>query len=148
MTKFKVGDKVVVVGTKLKEMSKDGHANGCSSYNSNRKAEYLVLTEVGDEFSWNAYDKNGEKFDSCAGHDLKDEDLRYYKNNKTNMNIKEKFIQAFLAEPEKTFRKAGITNGDGLLTEDGQNIFLSWLLKKNGEAFKAEVADELVKEEE
>ncbi len=64
-----------------------------------------------------------------------------------NMDIKEKFQLAFKAEPEKSFRKAGVTNGDDYLTEDGQKIFLSWLLKKHGEEFKKEVVDELLQEE-
>lgn len=62
------------------------------------------------------------------------------------MSIKESFALAFKNEPEKSFRKAGITNGDDFLTEDGQTIFLSWLLKQNGEAFKKEVVDALLVE--
>ena len=69
------------------------------------------------------------------------------KKNKT-MNITEKFTTMFLAEPEKSFRKAGITNGDGYLTSDGQKVFLTWLLKKNGDAFKTDVVDVLLKEME
>lgn len=65
-----------------------------------------------------------------------------------NMNIKEKFVHLFLSEPEKSFRKVGITSGDGALTADGQNIFLTWLLQKNGSMFKKEVVDELLKEED
>jgi hypothetical protein len=62
------------------------------------------------------------------------------------MNILEKFTIALKSEPEKTFRKTGITNGDYFLTTDGEKIFLSWLLKKNGELFKTEVADGLLKD--
>lgn len=62
------------------------------------------------------------------------------------MNIQEKFVLAFKSEPEKTFRKTGITNGDDILTDDGQKIFLSWLLKKNQVEFKKEVADEILKD--
>lgn len=64
------------------------------------------------------------------------------------MNIKDSFALAFKAEPEKSFRKAGITNGDDFLTTDGQHIFLSWLLKKHGEEFKKDVVDELLSEME
>lgn len=65
------------------------------------------------------------------------------------MNIKEKFVLALTSEPQKSFRKAGITNGDDLLTEDGLKIFLSYLLhKKFADDFKKEVVDELLKEEE
>lgn len=76
-----------------------------------------------------------------------DEPEKYYKLIETTMDLKEKFLLAFKAEPEKTFRKAGITNGDDFLTEDGQKIFLSWLLKKNGDDFKKEVVDNLLAEE-
>ena len=69
-------------------------------------------------------------------------------NNLTNMNMQEKFVLAFKSEPEKTFRKTGITNGDDILTDDGMKIFLSWLLKKNQVEFKKEVADNLLEEQE
>lgn len=65
--------------------------------------------------------------------------------NKNNMNIKDKFLLAFKKEPEKSFRLAEITNGDDFLTEDGQKIFLSWLLKNHGEEFKTAVVDDLLK---
>ena len=68
-------------------------------------------------------------------------------SNKKNMTLKEKFTQVFLKEPEKSFRKNGITNGDGILTQEGQAIFLTWLLGKNGEDFKKEVVDEIAKDE-
>lgn len=68
--------------------------------------------------------------------------------NQTNkMNLKEKFVTLFISEPEKSFRKVGITNGDGILTEDGQKVFLGWLLKQNGAAFKTEVVDPMIVEE-
>jgi len=46
-----------------------------------------------------------------------------YQNNnnltQTNMsNVTEKFALAFKKEPERSFRKAGITNGDDILTPD------------------------------
>lgn len=74
------------------------------------------------------------------------EGIRLVNNNKNMSSIKEKFTLAFKKEPEKTFRKAGITNGDDFLTEEGQSIFLAYLLKKFGEDFKKEVVDDLVGE--
>lgn len=68
--------------------------------------------------------------------------------NQPTMNIKEKFLLAFKSEPEKSFRKAGITNGDDFLTDDGQQIFLGWLLQKHGDEFKKEVVDDLLKDQE
>ena len=60
------------------------------------------------------------------------------------VNIKEQFLLAITSEPQKSFRKAGITNGDDLLTDDGQKVFLSWLLKLNQDAFKKEVVDPIL----
>lgn len=74
--------------------------------------------------------------------------LELINSNINFMNLKEKFVQVFLKEPEKSFRKAEITNGDGILTTDGQSVFLGWLLKKHGDEFKTEVVDELLKEKE
>ena len=62
-------------------------------------------------------------------------------------NLKEKFLLAITSEPMKSFRKAGVTNGDDLLTEDGQKIFLSWLLKKNSDEFKKDVVDGILEDE-
>lgn len=74
----------------------------------------------------------------------------YYEYNlqltKNTMNIKEKFTLAFKGEPEKSFRKAGITNGDDFLTEDGQQVFLGFLLKKFGADFKTEIVDGILKD--
>ena len=65
-----------------------------------------------------------------------------------SMDIKEKFKLAFMKEPERSFRKSGITNGDDFLTEDGMQVFLGWLLQKNGIDFKKEIVDDLLKEQE
>lgn len=65
------------------------------------------------------------------------------------MGIKEAFVLALTSEPKKSFRKAGITNGDDLLTEDGQKIFLTWLLHtKHSDEFKTGVVDGLLAEQE
>ncbi len=57
----------------------------------------------------------------------------------------EKFKLFLTKEPFKTYRKAGITNGDNILTDDGVKIFLTYLLDKNPEF--VEVAKELVAED-
>ena len=44
---------------------------------------------------------------------------------KETMNLKEKFLLALKSEPEKSFRKVGITNGDDLLTQEGTELFLN-----------------------
>jgi hypothetical protein len=63
------------------------------------------------------------------------------------MNIKGNFILSLVKEPNKSFRKAEITDNNDLLTDDGQKIFLSWLLhSKYAEEFKASVVDEMVQD--
>lgn len=64
------------------------------------------------------------------------------------MGIKETFLRGLMSEPQKTFRKAGITNGDNLLTQEGTEVFLNWLFQKNSDAFKTEVADVIVTEQQ
>lgn len=127
MAKFKVGDRVR--GTK----ESDRH------YNTTNSSYTGFVTELcsDDRFVIDGtFTLNSEYFELVST------------SNKTNMNITEKFALAFKSEPEKSFRKAGITNGDDFLTEDGQKIFLSFLLKKYGNEFKAEVVDKLVEEKE
>ena len=64
------------------------------------------------------------------------------------MNIKEKFVLVITPEPKKSFRKANITDGDDILTEDGTKVFLTWLLhNKYSEEFKKDVVDEILKDE-
>ena len=126
---FKVGDEV-----KLKESTRGTYSGwrGQRLYiTSERKmsgSEYYYDTRRADGNTGGAYES----------------DLELITNTMTN--IKESFALAFKAEPEKSFRKAGITNGDDFLTTDGQHIFLSWLLKKHGEEFKKDVVDGLLED--
>lgn len=65
-----------------------------------------------------------------------------------NMGLKEKFVLGLTSEPKKSFRKAGITDGDDLLTEEGQTIFLTWLLHTvHADEFKASVVDGILEEQ-
>lgn len=73
----------------------------------------------------------------------------YYDEDKEkkSISLKEKFILTYIKEPQKSFRKANITNSDDLLTNEGGQVFLSWLLhKKYAKEFKEEVVDSLLKQ--
>lgn len=91
----------------------------------------------------------GEKIATAYGVWDKKSFLELISSPKSNMsNIKEKFILALTKEPNKSFRKAGITNGDDLLTDEGTTIFLTWLLNtKHADEFKKDVVDGLLAEE-
>lgn len=60
------------------------------------------------------------------------------------MGLQDKFLLSIKPEPQKSFRKAGITNGDDLLTCEGTQVFLAWLLEKNETEFKADVVDPIL----
>jgi hypothetical protein len=65
----------------------------------------------------------------------------------TTPSMYERFTNLFLSEPEKSFRKANITESNGELNSEGKRIFLAWLLKKNQDAFLVEVVAPLLAEE-
>lgn len=70
-------------------------------------------------------------------------------DNKSIMaSLKEKMALVFKGEPEKSFIKAGVMNNSEELTEDGWEIFGTWLLKKNGADFKTEVVDPILADQE
>lgn len=70
------------------------------------------------------------------------------KESKLNhMSLTEKFVLALTSEPKKSFRKANITNGDDILTDEGTKVFLTWLLHtKHAEEFKKDVVDGLIED--
>lgn len=140
---FEVGDKI-----KLKDYSPIGFLTYDGTYFDSTqmgkfRGETLEVYKVIEDFGPGRYKYYtiGNQYTWC-------EDWMELVDNKKNMNIREKFALSFKKEPEKSFQKAGITDGNDVLTNDGQIIFLSWLLKKNGEAFKTEVVDDLLKKDE
>ena len=130
---FKIGDKVKVLGNRY-----GGHNLGSIGFivdfctRDNVQCYCIKVDRVKETY----YNWEGEL-----------ELITSTEDKKNNMNLKEKFVQVFLKEPEKSFRKAEVTNGDGVLTSDGQAVFLTWLLQKNGNEFKAEVVDAILEEE-
>lgn len=145
MIKFKAGDICKV---------KKGHEHVCNVFSKYEHHEGVKIKitdyNFSDGYCYDILDNNDNILNSCyfcfGDDDIYKDGVEDYKNN-NKINMFDKFATMFLSEPEKTFRKAGIINGDNVLTEDGKKIFLSWLLKKYGTEFKSEVVDELVKED-
>lgn len=129
---FKIGDRVRCI---------DAGDKGAGWF-LNRELDITSITN-------DAYQNRGKiAWDESGSGGVYFSSLELLKNNKKNImsSIKEKFVLAFLGEPERSFRKTEITNGDGFLTAEGQGVFLAWLLKKNGVDFKKEVVDDLLKD--
>lgn len=125
MTEFKKGDKVRVLGSKY-----GGLFNGDGGVITGD------TTVRGDDKCYYIENEKGVKYYHWEG------ELELITNKKNIMsNLKEKFAMLMKEEPDKSFFKAGITNSDYSLTEEGKGVFLEWLLKKNGDAFKSEVVD-------
>lgn len=56
------------------------------------------------------------------------------------------FKASFKKEPEKSFNKAGVTDAEDMLTDEGNALFINWFFKKNQDAFKKEVVDPIIEE--
>lgn len=128
---FKIGDTVCKINQKC---------------NSARFGD--IYTAVRDVWSNNA---NGEL---GIGDDLHNlchcpNEWELVTNKKIMGNLTEKFVLAFTSEPKKSFRKAGITNGDDVLTDEGARVFLTWLLhNKHAEEFKKDIVDGILEDKD
>ncbi len=129
---FKVGDEV-----KLKDYDAWGDHRG-------HRGQIATILE----FTTRGYRSIRIRWADGACSATDEDNLISISNQNFMSSLKQKFTDLFLAEPEKSFRKAGITNESGMLTSEGQEVFLTWLLKKNGELFKSEVVDKILEEKE
>ncbi len=101
--------------------------------------------------SYDILDESLAKLSSCSScFSFRFEQFPYYKksNSKTNMSLIESFRLATKSEPEKSFIKAGILEMDESFTAEGEELFMLWLLAKEGADFKTEVVDPILAEEE
>ncbi|MFA5937605.1 MAG: hypothetical protein WC822_07045 [Candidatus Paceibacterota bacterium] len=154
--KFEVGQVFEVVDTNL-----------CGNFDTaanSRKAKYIKIISTDGNFSHHDHlTEEMVKVGNCCGcfypKDIgKGINLKYISSgtqlissiNKTtnNMNLVEKAKLAFKGEPEKTFIKAGVMDSNENLTAEGRDLFLTYLLKENGAAFKEKVIDPILAAEE
>lgn len=124
------------IGDRIKNIAISGPKKGENS------GKFGQVVEISGSIVVIKYD------DGCSGQSSTPHlDYKLIKKEKNMIeSLKESFVTAFLKEPEKSFRKTGITNGDGFLTEEGQGVFMAWLLKENGDKFKTDVVDDLLKD--
>ncbi len=130
MYQFKVGDRFKVVGG----LTANTHCEGDTG---------VVVKVHGN----NKYDLKWDKDGTYTTYWTNDNDMKLISSS--NMKtLKEKFALKFKKEPEKSFIKAGILDMNENLTEEGREVFESYLLKKFGEDFKTEVVDPILSEKD
>lgn len=167
---FKIGDKVKInKKVLLNECDEAGGFIGyhggfikCIKESSSDITGKIVSLELGNEtnsigvefdykFPFVVYNNIKKVFPDNKGqfcrpeHLIKIEDNNF--NNGVSMNLVENFKSLFVKEPQKSFRKLGITDNSDILTEDGKTLFLTWLFNKHSDDFKKEVVDVLLKEQ-
>ncbi len=139
LLKLKEGDEVVVAQSDLGEGSKKvrgivGELESCRFY--------LWQDEVSGSYGDKKPSSRGKKYSWSVYRS--DAEIHLINSKFSTMSLVKKFSDLFVQEPQKTFRNAGVTDNSDMLTEDGQKVFLSWLLSKNQDAFKTEVVDKIV----
>lgn len=139
LTKLKEGDEVEITQTesiytikKLKGIVGEIHSDKFFLWQDERNgSEGFISPKTRDKkFSW------------CIHKD--DAEITLLNSKSITMSLIKKFSDLFVQEPKKSFRNAGVTDSSDILTEDGQKVFLSWLLSKNQDAFKTEVVDKII----
>ncbi len=139
LTKLKEGDEVVVTQSDL-----EGVLKKLKGIVGEIQSDKFFLWQ--DEKEGSCGDKRpssrGKKYSWCFYKS--DAEIHLISSKSTTMSLVKKFSDLFGQEPQKTFRNAGVTDSLDMLTEDGQKVFLSWLLAKNQDAFKTEVVDKIV----
>lgn len=144
MRKLQIGDKCI---------PKAGREYVCSDFQGRYQKDsgrFIMLAEIQSSGScrYAQYESDGTKITTCGCYSVSDLQLLSSETSTSIMgNITEKFLLAITKEPQRSFRKAGITNGDDLLTDEGTAVFLAWLLSKNQDDFKKEVVDGLLEDE-
>lgn len=142
MVNYQIGDLCSVE----KEAITKGKCGSFTTQYLNDNKSYIRVTSLNSHGpSYDILDRNGQAIGACAC--FKYEHLIPFNSSSFMSTLKEKFVLLTTKEPEKTYRKAGLVDGDNLLNDEGAKIFLTWLLGKNPE-FKTEVADALVEEKE
>lgn len=107
--------------------------------------EYEVVSLQNDRFSVKGLKGNGVSVGHIYTNCHADNIIIVRKNTMASKLI-ERAVLAVTPEPQRSLRRAGITNGDNILTDEGVKVFLSWLLSQNIDAFKKEVVDAIIED--
>lgn len=135
LTKLKEGDEVEVTQSDL-----EGKLKGVVG-EIKSKMFWLWQNEINGSRGDERPESRGRKYSWSVYRD--DAEITLINSKSITMSLIKKFSDLFVQEPKKSFRNAGVTDSSDMLTEDGQKVFLSWLLSKNQDAFKTEVVDKI-----
>lgn len=149
MYSFNRGDEVIYLPYGYKAKIYDFYTTSQSPFGIMEPCYTIILEngyrQVCRESDLRRYNPLGASGGACQNPASKQETKLEDKKVKKDMSIIEKFALSLKSEPEKTYRKTGITDSRDILTDEGQKIFLTWLLKKN-DKFLEEVATPLLEE--
>lgn len=127
-------------GDRLKRKTRYLYTNGWGNDTRTYTIKYILDSQM------ELNERSGKKWDPSY-FDLV-EPASNQSFNPNNMGLLDKFALLLKNEPQKSFRKAGITNGDDILTSEGQTLFLTWLLGKHEGEFLKDVVSPILEEDE
>lgn len=129
---FNVGDRIVNLGAIYPGQSgiNKGKLGTITSVNLSASRPYIVTYDDGSKgYGWEDSYKLTEN-----------------KKNNTMGNLVTKFKKLVQTEPLKTYSEVGITDDNGILTNEGFDMFIQYMFENNSGTFKADVADKLLAE--
>lgn len=132
MSKFKVGDRVEFENDEffIGEIS-DYHYLWSDNTKFNGKVGKLDPRSRGFKYSYAVYEAS----------------IKLIEESKNNMNIKSIYKNITRKEPERSFVKAGITDSNDELTQEGKDLFLSFLLEQHKDEFNKTVVQPILEEQ-
>lgn len=125
--------------------------DSCGSFCGNTAIVQIKVTSLDSDnpeyMHYEGLNADGGREKSCSmcikvGSLIK---LNQSTNQMQNITLVEKAKLASKTEPLQSFIKLGVTNSDGVLTPDGQQLFFGWLITKHGDEFKTDVIDPILK---
>jgi hypothetical protein len=132
---FNVGDRVQAISAPDHNSSYIGKVGVVAQINSNRTARLLINVH----------------FDGYGTYWCEKESLKIISSTATtkvtNMSIISQFKNILRSEPNKTFVKIGILDDKEVLTQDGKDLLLNYLLSKNQDDFNTTVAQPILAEQ-
>lgn len=119
-------------GNEVATIQRDDGKSGCGNICSGNKSGWLVRRRP--DGSWGGSENLGTL--------IKINGTTTQSKGGSMPTLRDQFALSLVKEPQKSFRKAGITDNNDMLTDEGMRIFMSWLLhNKHADEFLKTVTD-------